>query len=382
MSSRLLAFVGLFLSIHSFSSYALANKTSLPAQPLHGSINNIQLHNFKAKWENKILTLYTGKDPSFEYGTQLVFFNLLKTSENQNIKVDAHKNFSSISIHVNSKEHKNIKGILQKGFSIQLTSGKEKDFRVPIRIRFQASGKLNINIAGSIILATSDLVSKNNVVDRSQDNLATIQYIAEDYVRLAYPNKKINFEFRSLSWVSHSAETAAKGKGKIQAGAYSAVFRIGNGKKQIKKMQLAKTKGIWKVVNVLKENQIQVAHKLTAPFRNEPPYVFEAIAAKHFEKNFYSQEGGWKIIKEPSYLSCGGAQVGKQKGYCEVAYGIYYKGNFKINGSYQHTKCTIKTYIFENKAGQWTIEKILPANKKFKGRTNEIIERKGDIWGC
>lgn len=370
------------LLIALYSTHSIAEKPVQPNQPLKGSINNIQISNFKAKWDNGILTLYTGKDPSFEYGTQLVIFNFLKTPANQELNIDARKKLTSVSIHVKSKDHKNIRDVIQSAFTIQLTSGQETDFRIPASIHLQATGKTRINIKGHFILATSDLVSHQGIIDRSQDNLATIQYIAKDFVRNSFPKKNIHFEAAGLSWFSNATQPTKNGKDKIQVGAYSAIFRVNNGKKQIKKMQLAKRSGKWTVVNTLKENQIHVAHKLTSPRYNRPPDNFVKIAAQHFEKNYYSKEGGWQKIKEPSYISCGGAQVGKQQGYCEVAYGIYYKGKFKINGSYQQTKCTMKTYLFIKKGNNWEIEKILPATKKFKSRTNEIVERTGDIWGC
>jgi hypothetical protein len=354
----------------------------LPDHPLTGSINNIPLENIKASWENGILTLYTGEDPNFNYGTRLILFFLLKQPANQARDIDTSKKFQNISIHVNSKEHKELEEIINSPIRVRLESGAEKDFRVQARMHLVAGKKLDVRIDGAFEIATSGLVAKNNVVDRSHDHLDTIEYVAKQYIKSIYPNLVIHFESPQMNWMSSGKEPTANGKGELQAGGYSAMFRAADSPIQIKKLQIAKKDGIWQVVNTLSANQMHSAHALTVPSRNKPPYIFSSIAARHFEKHFYNVDGGWQKIKEPMHFPCGGGQREGQKGFCEVAYGRYYKGDYKINGSYQHVKCTAKTYLFVQKNGKWVIEQILPADKKFNIRKNKIIDRKGDIWGC
>lgn len=231
-------------------------------------------------------------------------------------------------------------------------------------------------------MATSGLAAKDNAVDLSSDKLDTIKYVGQEYIRSAYPGKTVHFESLKVNWFSSGKKKAINGKGEIQAGGHNAKFRVGNGPLQIRKLQLAKKNDKWQVVNELSADQIHEAHPLVVPHRNKPPYIFTTIAAQHFEKHFYTQEGGWKKTKEPLFFPCGGGQREGQKGYCEVAYGIYYKGDYKMNGSFQHIRCSAKTYLFEQKNGKWVIEKILPANKKVNRRTIEVEDRKGDIWGC
>lgn len=237
-----------------------------------------------------------------------------------------------------------------------------------------------------LVMTTFGLFAKDNI-DLSRDDLDTIKYVGQEYIKSAVPKstfsgKDIHFESPKVNWFSSGKKKSANGKGEIQEGGYNAVFRVGDGPLQIRKLQLAKKNGKWQVVNELSEKQIHAAHLQAAPFRNKPPYIFKAIVARHFEKHFYTQEGGWEKIKEPLFPSCRGGDREGKKGYCEVAYGIYYKGDYKINGSFQHTRCSVKTYLFKQKGGKWVIEKVLPANKKFNRKTNEIIDRKGDVWGC
>lgn len=232
-----------------------------------------------------------------------------------------------------------------------------------------------------LVMTTFGLSAKDNV-DLSHDHLDTIKYVGQGYIKSAFPGKGIHFESPKVNWFSSGKKKAANGKGEIQEGGYNAVFRVGEGPLQIRKLQLAKKNGKWQVVNELSAKQIHAAHLQAAPFRNKPPYIFKAIAARHFEKHFYTQEGGWEKIKEPLFPSCNGGDREGKKGYCEVAYGVYYKGDYKLNGSFQHTRCSVKTYLFKQKGSKWVIENVLPANKKFNRKTNEIIDRKGDIWGC
>lgn len=74
------------------------------------------------------------------------------------------------------------------------------------------------------------------------------------------------------------------------------LFRVAEGPLQIRKLQLAKNNGQRQVVNELSAKQMHAAHLQAAPFRDKPPYIFKAMAARHFEKHFYSQEGGWEKV--------------------------------------------------------------------------------------
>ena len=154
---------------------AVKETATLPSHPLKGTINNIPLDKFKASWESGILTLYTGEDPHFEYGTRLMIFSLLEQPANQALDIDTSRKFQNISIHVKSKEHNELEEIINTPIRVKLESSAEKDYRVLARMRIVAGKKLDVRIAGAFEIATSGLVSKNNVVDRSHDNLDTIE---------------------------------------------------------------------------------------------------------------------------------------------------------------------------------------------------------------
>lgn len=216
----------------------------------------------------------------------------------------------------------------------------------------------------------------------SANDLDNIRQVAEEYVRAAHPGKTVTFESARLNWHSNGKQKAIDGKGEVQPGGYNARFTVDNGMLQVKKLQLLKEDGKWQVVSELKPEQIHAAHPLTAPFRDKPRYTLKAIAAQYFEKNVYNKEGGWQKIKEPGFITCDGGEKPGQIAYCEVPYGIFYKGEYMINGSYLHSKCTAQTYLFENKKGVWVVKETLPVEKKIDGRTGKVIDRKGDIFGC
>ena len=247
---------------------------------------------------------------------------------------------------------------------------------------------LKFNIAIKIIviavIATFNATSyaKEKVIDRSSDSFETIKLVSQEYVKSEFPGQMVNFIDFSISYFVQGKEKAANGKGEIQSGGHNPEFRVGNGPIQIKKLQLAKLDDKWQVVNELTDKQIHSAHRLTAPLRDEPPWIFKKIAARHFEKHFYIQKGGWKKIKEPLNISCWGGKKKQQIGICEVGYGTYYIGKYKINDSYRQAKCSAKTYLFSNINGEWVVDKIFPSNKKVYWGTIEIKDRTRNDIRC
>lgn len=365
----------------------LQKVTSAPAsqtakQPLRGTINDVPLEGFKAAWENGILTLYTGEDPSFKYGTRLILFSVLEETANQSLDIDTAAQHHSASIHVNSKEHPELEEIIFSPIKLEIQSKGEKDYRVPVSMRLVAGKKLDIHLEGEFEIATSGLVAQEGIVDRSHDHIDTIEYVARRHVESRFPDQAVIFDGKQGQWMQNGGKKSNDSPDYVQAGGYAAVFRVDDGPRQISKMQLAKREEIWQVVNELGADQLYAAHPLSAPRRNAPPYIFSPLAARHFEQHYYMAEGGWEKLKEPMLFPCGGGQVEGQKGYCEVNYGVYFQGEIKINGSYRQVKCTTKTYLFKQQGEEWMIDQVLPAEKKFDRRTQEIIDRTGDVWSC
>jgi len=241
---------------------------------------------------------------------------------------------------------------------------------------------ITITTALILCLTSTGIVSASDKADVSRDDLNTIKYVGEEHVKKAFPGKAIEFESPKVNWYSSGKKKAVDGKGEVQEGGYNARFRVGGGQLKIRKLQLAKKDGKWQVVNQLKATQLHAAHPQVAPFRNKPRYTLRPVAAQHFEKNFYQQLGGWQKIREPLLFSCSGGDKPGQPAWCEVPYGVYYKGEYKINGSFLHTKCSVKTYLFKQKNDKWLLDTILPADKKIDRKTFKVIDRKGDIWGC
>lgn len=231
------------------------------------------------------------------------------------------------------------------------------------------------------MVSTVSMAAENSV-DLSRDDLDTIKFVGQEYIKAAYPGKALHIDAPQVNWFSSGKEKSVDGKGEVQPGGHNARFRIGNGPLQIRKLQLAKKNGTWQVVRELTKDQMHRAHPQVAPFRDKPRYTLKSVAARHFEKNFYTQLGGWQKVREPMRISCNGGDKPGQPAWCEVPYGVYYKGDFKINGSFLHSKCSAKTYLFKQKNDKWLLDTILPADKKIDRKTFKVIDRKGDIWGC
>lgn len=239
---------------------------------------------------------------------------------------------------------------------------------------------LKTGIAIFALYALSGIV--NPLAWASSAELDAISQAAQKYVRAAYPGKSLTFEAAKLNWYSNGKVTALSGKGEIQPGGYNARYTVNGGPLQIKKLQMEKNGGEWKVHRELMPAQIHAAHPLAKPFLDKPRYSLKAVAAQYFEKNMYSQLGGWKKIKEPNFITCNGGESLDKMAYCEVPYGVYYKGDYMINGSYLHAKCSAVTYIFGNVNGKWVVKNTLPAEKTIDRKSDKIIQRRGSIFGC
>jgi hypothetical protein len=227
-----------------------------------------------------------------------------------------------------------------------------------------------------VLIATSGLISKDGVVDLGHDHVDTIAYVGEQYVLSQNPSADIKFEKPQGYMMQHGLSDSNRAKGFIQSAYYSAIYTIDGGPRKISKMQIGKQEGQWQVLSVLPEDQISAAHPLNPPRSDRPPYIYDGPAATEFESTIYASQGGWRSIKEPLSLSCGGGQREGARGFCRVAFGVY------ENESSNALKCSEVTYLFDLVDGEWKLTETLPADKKFNSRTNAVEDRSGGIWGC
>ncbi len=82
---------------------------------LGGTINGIPVEGFKGWLENGILTLYTGADPNFEFGTKLVLFFVIDEGANQDVVIDQTARYRTGHVHFASKTHDTISGVVTQG---------------------------------------------------------------------------------------------------------------------------------------------------------------------------------------------------------------------------------------------------------------------------
>lgn len=341
-----------------------------PAAGLSGTINGVPVEGFRGFLENgSFLSIYTGDDPNFEYGTRLLLFTDLETPAGQQREFDPSMDFGAWHIHVDSKEHEGLSHMAMNGYRMQFETGEESDFTVRAKIDLELDGEFPIRLRGTVDVKTSGLVSRDGVIDLGHDHMDTIEYVAKNYLT----ERHGRLEFRDPQ--NHMMANATDDAERKQEAYYAALYTDADGELKNSKLQLAKLDGAWRVVEELAPNQIRVAHPINPPHRDRPPYIYDRIAAAEFERTIYALPDAWRRIKEPSFFSCGGGQRDGSLGFCKVSYGVY------TDETLENYDCEQVTYIFEPVDGDWKMS-TLPAGQAIDPRTGEIAERDDPPFGC
>jgi hypothetical protein len=72
---------------------------------------------------------------------------------------------------------------ITKDYDLSLVFGRERDFRIPLEISFKTREGANVTVVGTQLAKTSDLVVVNGKVDRHQDNIDTVMYVAARFIQ-------------------------------------------------------------------------------------------------------------------------------------------------------------------------------------------------------
>jgi len=337
----------LFLTYTNSLIYAGVNN-SLTIQ-----INGTKYSDFKGVLEDGILTLYRGKDPTWEYDQNVKFWSIPNEFNGKEISFSSVKNpYQNAQMSYDKKAPSvNISMEWLKEFSYKIKFGKEKDFKVPITIEGYVSSPIKIRIQGMVIASTAGIKMNSGVIDKSFDHLDSIQWMAKDWIRSNTKSKYI-FEKPDACFMEHVSKNSKKPRRQVAA----CSFQYSNDSPgiQIAKLWFEKINNEWQVINRLESNSLFASSPIKPPFSNKPPYNYKNIAAIEFENKVYKPGGSYKRIAEPVLWPCGGGQIGDQPGWCELSYKVYKKDRVKEDS--QEFECKYITYIFEkDQKGGWRI---------------------------
>jgi hypothetical protein len=358
-----------------FAFTAWLNTREAGAGAVVAEIDGVSVQGFKGWFKNGILTLYTGKDPVWEYGQKISFWHLPEEADGQSIEYPARDDSTRPGQMTYAKKDPdvNISTVWLKEFKYKVRFGREKDFRVPVTIEGEAARPHTIKIRGNLEAATAGVKMNNGVIDRGFDHLDTIMWITKEWIR---KNNEVKEFFNTAD--SCSMERAPKkksGKPFRRVAECSFLYLDQGGKIRIAKLWLEKVNGRWKEVESLKPEQLFKAHPIKPPYRNKPPYIFTRMAALTFEKEIYKSMGGYMRLKEPARWVCGGGQKKGQPGYCEIRYVVYQED--RTGAPAQGFDCEVVTYIFEpDQQGEWAISQTLDSDQKFNLRKQKVLPRK------
>lgn len=72
---------------------------------------------------------------------------------------------------------------ITKNYDLTLKFGQEKDYRIPLEFTLKTREGVNLSAAGNQLARTSDLRVVNGKVDRQQDNIDTVLYVAARFIQ-------------------------------------------------------------------------------------------------------------------------------------------------------------------------------------------------------
>jgi len=365
----------LFIStlVLAYSSVHSSDQGSLSVQ-----MDGTTFHDFKGFFENGILTLYRGDDPTWNYDRKISFWHMPSDYDEKTVTYpDLKKTFQNGQMSYDKKDPSvNMNIVWLKKFEYALKFGKEADYKIPVTINSSVTSPNNIIIKGKIFVATAGIKMKDGVIDRSFDHLDSIKWLTKDWIKKNKAAHSIQDKAETCFMENASKNQKKMKNPRRQVAACSFRFADKRNQGQIAKIWLEKINNQWQVAKAIKEEQIFSAHPIKPPFRNSAPYVFDMLSAVEFENTIYQPKGGYKRVAEPSLWPCGGGQVGDQPGWCELPYKVY--------KSDKDFDCHYVTYIFnKNKKGEWVITQTLGSDQKYDHRKQLIKPRnKHNDWFC
>ena len=349
--------------------------------PLIVQVNGKNYSDFKGIFKNGILTLYRGTDPTWDYEQYVKFWNIPEDYQDKVISFpDTNKPYLHRNMSYDKKDPSvNLSMEWLKEYSYRIKFGKEKDFKIPVIIDAFVLSPQKIKIKGTIIAYTAGIKMHNGVIDKSFDNIESIEWMTKDWIRKNIKDASI-FNHPDTCVMENAVKNSKKAH--RQVAACSFLYSDKLSRLKIAKLWFEKIKNEWQIIKRLESNKLFTASPIKPPFSNTPPYNYLKIAAKEFEINIYNPGGTYKRITEPFAWPCGGGQVEEQPGWCEITYLVHKKERENKAVQQKEYECKYITYLFDKDIkGKWYISKTLDTNMKYDHRKLQIRPRnKNDGW--
>lgn len=348
--------------------------------PLKVIIDGVEHLDFKGIFKGDLMTLYKGKSPS-DYKQEITFWDMPRGLDKKVITYPNSENsFDHATMSYDLKDPSvNISTEWLEDFYYKVELGIEKNYKIPVKINAKITSPYQIKIQGKIEIATAGIRMTDGVIDRSFDDLDTIEWIVRDWIEKETNTEKIAKNHDGCFMESFDG---VKQKDVRQFAACSFLYVDNSSELKIAKLWLEKIDNKWQVIKQTPSSILLLADFVKPPFKNSPPYIFDSLAATKFSDSIYKENGGHSNISEPLVFPCGGGQAPDQPGWCELSY-KYYETSRMIEDDAKF-ECKFVTYLFEkNSNGVWIVSKEIDDKQKYDFRNMQIIPRdKNSVWGC
>ena len=151
-------------------------------------------------------------------------------------------------------------------------------------------------------------------------------------------------------------------------------YEVDAGKRSLIKIQLAKNKGGWKVVNQLKANQIHQAHPVVGELDGSLRTVEQRKAVTAAARKFESYLNDQALIEatRSTSVTCYLTKAA-HKASCRAVYGL------KANAS---VECHDVNYLFTNDGEGWMFESEILDTQKVDYNSGELVNNKPFSMSC
>ena len=238
---------------------------------------------------------------------------------------------------------------IHKDYDMSLAFGREKDFRIPLDIKLKArESAANISANGVQLAKTSDLVVVNGKVDRHQDNIDTVLYVAARFIQRAdklASLPKLTHNGYALSMPGQNEKPDPNPKRVYSSTELEFEFTGSKGEEKAK-FQMVRDRSGWQVYRVLRPPRLRAAKRVDLSLDSLFMYDFyiEQAMNRVFAKD---QVKTWKD-KNKMLQNTNPDPKLNQNQYGIAAYLVTLK-----DGSQHYVKLLAK------KQGVWKISKIL-----------------------
>ncbi len=228
-----------------------------------------------------------GKFPEMLLKINLTNANI-KDFSNQNLQFHG-TGFSDPNIQVSwmvAGENLPKSEFIMNNYDLQLKFGQERDYRIPMQLKFESKGKVAVKAVGKFVAKTSDLVVVNGQVDLHHDNSDTVMYVIEQFIKRT--DNVTNL--KSLDSQSHSMSMPGKEEKKdpnpqrvYSSSTVNLEFESIQGK-EVAEFQMVRVNNGWQVYRVLKPERLQASTKVDQGL--DTLFIFGYFGKQVVEKRF------------------------------------------------------------------------------------------------